>query len=167
MDPLGAVNGEVSTEIIDRGAPLVLGRRAPAPPTLSIYSLAMRSRRVRREWTEETAPAETEEEDRSPRGTDLPPSLLASVTEIFLSKLGYEAPVRSEPGLRVPGCWRRTRNVSRVRRSSQLMTTVKGDWKLAEKQPWTAFPSFQERAVRVAEGHWETLFKPPSVSDET
>ena len=50
------------------------------------------------EWTEETVPAETEEEDSSPRGTELPPTLLAAVTDIFCSKLGYEAPVRDEAG---------------------------------------------------------------------
>ena len=90
------------------------------------------------------------------------------MTGIFLSKLGYEAPVRSEPG--PSGSRLSATNEERVSGPPEFPVDDHCQRRLetlAEKQPWTAFSSFQERAVRVAEGHWETLFKPPSVSDET
>ena len=154
------------------GETVTLGAAGDTPPPDALELLASDEfdevSEGEEEWPEETAPTETEEEDRSPRGTELPPALLASVTEILISKLGYEAPASSGPG---PSgsrlCATNEEQVSGPPEFPVDEHCQKRLETLAEKHPWTAFPSFQERAVRVAEGHWETLFKPPSVSDET
>ena len=90
------------------------------------------------------------------------------MTEILCSKLGYEAPVRSEAGPSGSRLSATNEEVVSGPPEFPVDDLCKGRLEtLADKQPWTAFPALQERAVSVAEGHWETLFRPPSVSDET
>ena len=114
------------------------------------------------------APPSTPEEMESPRGTNLPQGLLNSVAEVLASKLGFEVPARPAP----------SDSESRLSHTNEAVEVGPPEFPvdahcqqrfgtLAAKRPWTAFPAQQEKAVRVPEEHWSSLFKPPSVSDET
>lgn len=103
-----------------------------------------------------------------PRGTSLPQGLLNSVPEVLTSKLGFEVPVRPAP----------SDSESRLSHTNEAVEMGPPEFPvdahcqqrfgvLAAKRPWTAFPAQQEKAIRVPEEHWNSLFKPPSVSDET
>ena len=114
------------------------------------------------------APTSTPEETESPRGTSLPQGLLNSVAEVLTSKLGFDAPTRPAT----------TGSESRLSQTNEAVEVGPPEFPvdahcqqrfgaLAAKRPWTAFPAQQEKAIRVPEEHWNALFKPPSVSDDT
>lgn len=113
------------------------------------------------------APTSTPEDTDSPRGTSLPQGLLNTVAEVLTSKLGFEVPVRPAP----------SDSESRLSHTNEAVEMGPPEFPvdahcqqrfetLASKRPWTAFPAQQEKAIRVPEEHWNSLFKPPSVSDE-
>ena len=107
-------------------------------------------------------------EEESPRGTDLPPALMASIAEILRSKLGFQEV--SRPSAEASGSRLSATNEAVQVGPPEFPVDVQCKLRLealAAKQSWTAFPAQQERQVRVAEEDWGSLFKPPSLSDET
>ena len=148
----------------------------PTPPADSLELLASD------EFDEEEVPEEEEEEyvdegsvptscsteEESPRGTDLPQSLMASVAEILSTKLGFQTASRPTP--EASGSRLSATNEAAQVGPPEFPVDVQCKLRLealAAKQPWTAFPAQQERLVRVPEEDWGALFRPPSVSEET
>lgn len=120
------------------------------------------------EDVEVSVPAAAPSEEQSPRGTDLPQSLIASVTEVLISKLGFQRPVKSTP--ETSGSRLSATNEAVQSGPPEFPVDVQCKLRLeslAAKQSWSAFPAQQERLVRVAEEDWGSLFRPPSVSEET
>ena len=148
----------------------------PAPPADSLELLASDEFDEEEDWQEGeevyvgegSVPDACATEEESPRGTDLPPSLVASVAEVLTSKLGFQA--ASRPSAGASGSRLSATNEAVQAGPPEFPVDVQCRLRLeslAAKQSWTAFPALQERLVRVAEEDWGTLFKPPSISDET
>ena len=156
-----------------RAGPSDLTSSAPPPDSLELMaSDEFEEEEEEEEEVEsevsEPAPTPAPAEDESPRGTDLPQSLVTAVTDILISKLGYQAPSKPTPA--AAG--------SRLTATNEAVQTGPPEFpvdahckarleSLAAKQAWSAFPAQQDKLIRVPEEDWGSLFHPPSVSEET
>lgn len=107
-------------------------------------------------------------EEESPRGTNIPQELIDRVAGIFISRLGYSAPlappVVSESRLRATNEATGDGGPSLLPVDSKCRERIEA---LATRSTWTAFPAAQEKLFRVQDSDWESLFRPPSISSET
>ena len=108
-------------------------------------------------------------DDESPRGTELPQSLIDRVAKIFISHIGYDE-VRDSPSVSESSKLFSTNERGRVEGPPRMPVDTQCQDRikvLAAKRTWTAFPAAQEKLFRVPEDMWESLFKTPTISEET
>ena len=109
-------------------------------------------------------------DDESPRGTELPQSLIDRVAKIFISHIGYDE-VRDSPSVSESSKLFSTNERGRVEGPPRMPVDTQCQDRikvLAAKRTWKAFPAAQEKLFRVPEDMWESLFKTtPTISEET
>ncbi|XP_071822331.1 uncharacterized protein [Apostichopus japonicus] len=117
---------------------------------------------------EEEFPGIFEEEEAPTAGGSLPPELTTRVAEIFRKHLGFED---------TPEVTTKPTRVSKLTATGETSTRPKSTIPvdascydrfeaIADKKRWTAFPAKAERAIRVPDEAWKTLFKCPTIPQE-
>ncbi|PIK41929.1 putative tyrosine-protein kinase [Apostichopus japonicus] len=101
-------------------------------------------------------------------GRQFPPELTTRVAEIFRKHLGFED---------TPEVTTKPTRVSKLTATGETSTRPKSTIPvdascydrfeaIADKKRWTAFPAKAERAIRVPDEAWKTLFKCPTIPQE-